>query len=851
MNKYGLKITGWSFREVKVFLFALAMVLLGLILILSLVWVPASSAQGNSPFIWQVQAMESDQTGLSNPVGLTFASRANVFEVLEGKGASATTELVKLTPFADREGGTRIVAAVQNPINIAYDNTVNRLLLFPGASNQLLEVWEGTDGNLDPRTLTRHDIRSWGLKEPQGMAVDESGVLFILDAVGPKVLRVEPGVAGDLDTATVSEFNLSLASPRGIATDATTGHLHVMVPAELKLYELSLSGELVNVHDLAQFEFKNPQGMVFAPSGDQTDDPAQLSLFVADGASSQSTGQIVELSLVTPATLPAGITLLPATSVRTFNTSTWNHPSPDPAGVDYWPPTGQLLISDSEIEESVDNRSPAYWHGYNVFLASLSGELAGNCTTFTSSPVNLAYNNFSNEPTGVAINPNNKHIFFTNDGSHGSLFEVSLGTDGNYCTSDDIVTRRAVTTLYGATDAEDVAYGDNTVFISDGINAEVWVIPLGDDGVMSNDDGLVTHWDTAALGFHDLEGIGYNQDSGTLFIVSTLGSENYLGETTTSGTLQRAYNLSFMGTQKNIRSDVAFAPSSQNPAVKSIYIASRGIDNGSNRLENDGKVWEINISSSNPIPTTTSLPALTPTSTAQVPPLTPTNTPQVPPLTPTNTPQGTDQIFTEGFETGDLSAWSSSVIDAGDLSVSAGAALTGSKGLQAVIDDNIAIFATDDTPNTEPRYRVRFYFDPNSISMVSGDGHNTFLGYSGSATFTSVLRVGFGFSSGVYQVRVGLLNDSGTWINSSWFTISDAPHPIELDWKAATGAGANNGGLTFWIDGIQKANLTGVDNDTQRIDRVQLGAAAGIDSGTRGTYYFDIFESRRQTYVGP
>ena len=24
-----------------------------------------------------------------------------------------------------------------------------------------------------------------------------------------------------------------------------------------------------------------------------------------------------------------------------------------------------------------------------------------------------------------------------------------------------------------------------------------------------------------------------------------------------------------------------------------------------------------------------------------------------------------------------------------------------------------------------------------------------------------------------------------------------------------------------------------------------------IDAGTRGTYYFDAFESRRQTYIGP
>jgi hypothetical protein len=72
-----------------------------------------------------------------------------------------------------------------------------------------------------------------------------------------------------------------------------------------------------------------------------------------------------------------------------------------------------------------------------------------------------------------------------------------------------------------------------------------------------------------------------------------------------------------------------------------------------------------------------------------------------------------------------------------------------------------------------------------------------------------------------------------------------------VDWRTSTAAGANNGGLTLWIDGVQQANLTGVDNDTRRIERVRLGAVAGIDTGTRGTYYFDAFESRSLTYIGP
>jgi hypothetical protein len=266
---------------------------------------------------------------------------------------------------------------------------------------------------------------------------------------------------------------------------------------------------------------------------------------------------------------------------------------------------------------------------------------------------------YTSEPTGVAINPNNNHIFITTDGND-RVFEVSLGSDGVYCTADDLVSSTNLTTLYGVTDAEDVAYGNNTIFIAGGLDAEVYRIPLGANGILGGgDDDAVTHFDTLAMGFTDLEGIGYNWDSGTLFIVSTKGNERYLGETTTSGTLLRAYDLGLMGPGGNIRSDVTYAPGSQNPSIKNIYIVSRGVDNNNDPNENDGRVWEINIAGSGTstptftptktsTPTQTFTPSLTststntstPTSTAtQGPSPTPTNTP-LPTMTftPTNTP---------------------------------------------------------------------------------------------------------------------------------------------------------------------------------------------------------------------
>jgi len=218
--------------------------------------------------------------------------------------------------------------------------------------------------------------------------------------------------------------------------------------------------------------------------------------------------------------------------------------------------------------------------------------------------------------------------------------------------------------------------------------------------------------------------------------------------------------------------------------------------------------------------------------------------------TPSITLGTSDLIFADGFESGNLTAWSSSLVHGGDLSVSPSAALLGDQGLQVLIDDNNTLFVIDESPAAETRYRVRFYFDPNSIPMAIGDAHVIFQGFSGSGT-VQLLQLELRFQATGYEMRGLLLNDAKVWISTSWFPLSDAPHTLELDWRAATAAGANNGGLTFWIDQVQQAGLTGVDNDTRRIDQVRLGAASGIDAGTRGIYFLDAFESRRSTYIGP
>ncbi len=162
--------------------------------------------------------------------------------------------------------------------------------------------------------------------------------------------------------------------------------------------------------------------------------------------------------------------------------------------------------------------------------------------------------------------------------------------------------------------------------------------------------------------------------------------------------------------------------------------------------------------------------------------------------TPTSTPtQAADLIFSDGFESGDLSGWSGYADDSGDLAVDESAAMQGSYGLKAVLDDNTAIYTIDDTPTAETHYRARFYFDPNSTSMGSNNAHFIFVAYSGASTEN--VRLNFKYSSG-YQIQ-GIVRTDSSDTGTGFYSLSDGPHAIEIDWQAASGAGANDGSFTL------------------------------------------------------
>jgi hypothetical protein len=174
-------------------------------------------------------------------------------------------------------------------------------------------------------------------------------------------------------------------------------------------------------------------------------------------------------------------------------------------------------------------------------------------------------------------------------------------------------------------------------------------------------------------------------------------------------------------------------------------------------------------------------------------------------LTPAQTMP--DLIFADEFESGDLSAWSDSEPDDGDLVVTATAAGFGDDGLEVVVDDTIPIYVIDDSPNAENRYRARFYFNPNSIVLgprPDGTEHIIFEGQGYEPESRAMIQIGLQANGSQYEIRAKVRDQNYAWFNVSWVTITNTWHFIEFDWQAASMGGANDGRLTFWVDGVQE-----------------------------------------------
>lgn len=569
-----------------------------LALLLNLTMPSTTSAQKPaSAYLRRVRDIATRDFGIPNPQGLTFSLRAGAFFVLEVANTTpppvSASKLVMITGLEDLAGSVDLAFVPATPLMMAFDNKLNRLLFYDALSKHLIAMQANAKGHLDLATTTHFEAKELELQNPAGMALDpHSGRLFILDKATSQLVCIDPGSQRSLDgaaalrNARISQIDLQHTGKlelRGLAFNPADGHLYLMSPEQQTIYELTETGQVVATRDLdaANVQLIGPEAMVFAPSGDLTDDPAIMSLYIVDNRPNNAGyggGQIVELSFTEPPPPDySAVTTLSAGLVKMTLTSKWSPPSPDPMGAAYIPSSNRLMISDSEVDEM------AMFKRVNVYETTLSGSVTS--TFLTTS--------FSREPAGIAYNPSNRHLFISDD-DLAKVFELDPGADGKYFTKDDKRTSFN-TKASRSIDAEGITFGNGYLYIADGLSSEIYEFRPGANGRFDGErpagDDQVSHFDTKALGILDPETVEFNSTSGTLYI--TGHGANKVIETTTSGELLEVIDISFLHATNP--SGMAYAPSSLNPGVMNLYIVARGVDNNSNGKENDGKMYEISI----------------------------------------------------------------------------------------------------------------------------------------------------------------------------------------------------------------------------------------------------------------
>ncbi|MBI3242931.1 MAG: DUF11 domain-containing protein, partial [Chloroflexi bacterium] len=141
------------------------------------------------------------------------------------------------------------------------------------------------------------------------------------------------------------------------------------------------------------------------------------------------------------------------------------------------------------------------------------------------------------------------------------------------------------------------------------------------------------------------------------------------------------------------------------------------------------------------------------------------------------------------------------------------------------------------------QYKAQFWFDPNTITGAT-TSITILSGRDSDTGGNQVVEVFFKNTGGTtYQVRTRVRDDAGNWVDGVYQTISDQAHAIGVYWAAATSAGANDGYVKLSIDGFVKDQVTGVDNDTRRVEMARWGVVTAPILGTQGTLYFDNFQS--------
>jgi len=214
------------------------------------------------------------------------------------------------------------------------------------------------------------------------------------------------------------------------------------------------------------------------------------------------------------------------------------------------------------------------------------------------------------------------------------------------------------------------------------------------------------------------------------------------------------------------------------------------------------------------------------------------------------------ELFNDGFESGNFSAWTGTYIEA-DWSLVVNTTRThhGTYSCQLVSDStqNDEAYCYKTLASTYDELYARMYI--NFDVMTHGSTYRNFyfltliLSTNTNNYYSVAYRRTTSDSSGILYRR---WRHDTNWIEGApetSFTFSlDIWYCVEMRFKRATGAGNNDGIFQIWVDGTLYGNLVNIDNDEIQLNQIRVGKFLAPIGWTSVTYNDCVVVA--DTYIG-
>ena len=199
------------------------------------------------------------------------------------------------------------------------------------------------------------------------------------------------------------------------------------------------------------------------------------------------------------------------------------------------------------------------------------------------------------------------------------------------------------------------------------------------------------------------------------------------------------------------------------------------------------------------------------------------------------------------FEENDLSDFDS-LVGEEDLAANTTAAMVGTYGMEYTMNDtsdHYGQLGTSLSVLTGNELRIRWYFDPNSVSYPdANDWYHMRVSADGTySSITLLTRVRVGWNSGTgFFLNCQVKDDADSTLGLTVTDFSDAEHYLEIYTKRESSDGAADGEFRAWIDETQLAGaITNLENYNvfPTYDFFDIGGVGAIDATPSGSVFID------------